>query len=125
MLVGTALQRLLFSNNFRYQPQWACFCPRSVWLTSLFSEEMNLGDRYKHPFSIQHLMEVGEKAGKPQGQWFTPSIIAYVYKEILSKYAEQQLGLSIHLCEAGLNTVYTVYLPLFLSLPLIYSPFLG
>ena len=125
MLIGTALQRFFFSNDFRYQPQWACYCARMVWLATLFSEEMKSGDRYLHPFSIQHLMEWGEKSGKAQGKWFAPSTIAYVYREVISKYAEQQLGLSLHMCEAGLNTVYVVcfsFHSLIITLSSLYLP---
>ena len=100
MLMGTAIQRCLFSRQFIYEPEWGCFCTQMVWLASLFNEEMRAGTRHLHPFSIQHLMETGEQSGKLQGRWFAPSTIAFVFKQLISKYAEQQLGLSVFFCVA-------------------------
>lgn len=108
MLMATALQRNIFSKSFKFDPTWCCFCPKVVWFSSLFSEEMHPNSRHLHPFSIQHLMECGEMYGKKQGQWFAPSTIARVYTDLISKYAERQLGISVYLCETGLNTIFVV-----------------
>eukprot|EP00770_Monocercomonoides_exilis_P001265 MONOS_1257.1-p1 / transcript=MONOS_1257.1 / gene=MONOS_1257 / organism=Monocercomonoides_exilis_PA203 / gene_product=unspecified product / transcript_product=unspecified product / location=Mono_scaffold00021:152874-155395(+) / protein_length=820 / sequence_SO=supercontig / SO=protein_coding / is_pseudo=false len=106
MLVAEAIQRHLLGRNFSFNPNFFPFCPRCVWLASLFSDEMKPGTRYQHPFSIQHLMELGENYGKAQGQWFAPGTIANVYKSIITRHVGPQLGMAVYIPPAGFNTIY-------------------
>ena len=111
MLVAEALQRSMFGTHFKLDPEFSKKCPRQIWMASLFNEEMKSDTRHFHPFSIQHLMELGElKFGKREGEWFAPGTIAQVYQHVISNYCEEQLNMSIYLCRPGFNTIYEVYI---------------
>ena len=108
MVVAEAIQRSMMGKDFISNEQDSVYCPRQIWLASLFTEEMSENTRHKHPFSIQHLMALGETFGKREGEWFAPGTIAAVYKYIFENYCEEQLNMSIYLCEPGFNTVFEV-----------------
>jgi hypothetical protein len=120
MLVAEAMSRELFGRDFVYNPDIFPNCPRCVWFVSLFSEEVRKDTRHLHPFSIQHLIETGEKFRKKQGKWFAPGTIAFVYEYLLAKYAPPPLQLGVYLCPQGLNSVYIVCLSLFQSTGLLF-----
>ncbi|KAK2957248.1 putative cysteine protease ATG4B [Blattamonas nauphoetae] len=106
MLVATALQSIYFGESFRLDAAYVSSCTRLKWLTSLFSEEMQKNTRHLHPFSIQHLMELGAQYGKRQGTWFAPGTIAKVYQDLLMSYLPMNQAVSVYICEQGLNTIH-------------------
>ena len=123
MLVAEALQRHTFGPSFKHNPELSKRCPRQIWMASLFNEEMKPDTRHFHPFSVQHLMELGDtKFGKREGEWFAPGTISQVYHHIISNYCEEQLNMSIYLCKPGFNTLYEVFSQIHIFIPVL--PFL-
>lgn len=108
MLVAEAAQRSFFGENFVNDSRYMKYCPKQVWLASLFNDEMVKNTRHLHPFSVQHLMQLGVEFGKDEGEWFAPGTIAQVYKKIFDEYCEEQFNMSIYICPPGLNTLYVV-----------------
>ncbi|KAK2963007.1 Cysteine protease ATG4C [Blattamonas nauphoetae] len=106
MLVASSYQRALFGPQFRVTNEYLRHCPRCLWMTSLFSEEMAPFTSHLHPFSIQTLLERGERYDKRQGQWFGPGTIANVYKDLFLEFCPASSIMHVHMCEQGLNTIF-------------------
>jgi hypothetical protein len=89
MLVAECFQQLLFGRGFVYDEN-NCKCPRLLWLTSMFTERMSPNeDQNLHPFSVNNLIETGQKYGIVEGKWFSPSSIANTFKDLIGRYFPQ------------------------------------
>ncbi|KAA6394352.1 MAG: hypothetical protein EZS28_010124, partial [Streblomastix strix] len=106
MLIGEALQQVIFSRNFIFDREYFAYCPKCIWLTSLISDEKKVRTRHIHPFSIQHIMEKGVEYNKAEGKWFGPGTVANVYAELIKRFAPNPLRIGVYVCEQGLNTIY-------------------
>ena len=108
MLVAEALQRSMFGRTFILNEMYMPFCARQIYLASLFSDELQPNTRHLHPFSVQHLMEIGTQFGIAEGEWFGGGTIAAVYERVVSRYCQEQIGMAVYVAPPGLNTIYAV-----------------
>ncbi|KAJ4462468.1 putative autophagy protein 4 [Paratrimastix pyriformis] len=97
MLLGEAFSREYLGRDWRYRPdEYRC-----KWILRLFSESAAPRLQIPGPFSLQAIAHRGASYDKPIGQWFAPSNVANVLRDLVMSLSPDPVRFAVYTSNDG------------------------